>query len=259
MNIKLLTIVLGLILLRLSFAQISENIDIFISGGTSLPVESSIGKSLSFPQLNYFTNADFAADVLGLTPDAENFQEYWKTGFNAGAGLNYHLNSYLAILASFNYNHFEFDKNRLQHDFTDAFENPAVIGVPFNEQGLDVFQGGVNIYELKINAKVQLPLGVFRPYILAGGGYLHLNQDAVRINYYDEPFSDPNNATTIAFYDEIPGNTEDVLVANAGAGILFHLSKNFQPFIQAEYSLGLTKDQNTVMYPIKFGFNFSLR
>jgi opacity protein-like surface antigen len=259
MKKQLLIIVAGLILFQFSIAQISENIDIFVSGGTSLPVESSIGKSLTFPQLNYFTNTDFARDILGLKPSAENFQEYWKTGFNAGAGLNYHLNSYLAITASFNYNHFEFDKNRLQQDISDPFEDPTIIGVPFNKQGLDIFQGGVNIYELKINARVQFPLEIFTPYILAGGGYLHLNQDAVKINYYDEPFSDPTNATTIAFYDEIPGNIEDALVANAGAGILFQLSKIFQPFIQAEYILGLTEDQDTVMYPIKFGFNLSLR
>jgi len=122
--------------------------------------------------------------------------------------LNYHLNSYLSLVADFNYNHFEFDKNSLQQDMSDAFENPEVIGVPFNEEGLDIYQGAVNIYELKINARLQLPSESFRPYIIAGGGYMRVNQDAIKINYFDEPFSDPNNATTIAFYDEIPGYTE---------------------------------------------------
>ena len=259
MNGKFALILFNLILLQLAFAQISENLDIYATAGTSLPVESSIGKSFVFPQLNYFTGSDFAADILGLTPDAANFEKYWKTGFNVGAGLNYHLNSYLSVLADFNYNHFEFDKNTLQQDISDAFEDPDVLGVPFNEEGLDIYQGAVNIYELKINARIQLPSESFRPYIIAGGGYMRVNQDAIKINYYDEPFSDPNNATTIAFYDEIPGNNENALVVNAGAGILYKINKNFQPFIQAEYCLGLTEDQNTVMYPIKFGFNFSLR
>lgn len=259
MNGKLVAILFNLILLQVAFSQISENMDIFVTAGTSLPVESSIGESFIFPQLNYFTNSDFASDILGLTPDAANFEKYWKNGFNAGAGMNYRLNSYLSLVADFNYNHFEFDKNSLQQDISNAFENPAVYGIPFNEQGLDIYQGAVNMYELKINARVQYPSENFRPYILAGGGYMHVNQDAVKINYYDEPFSDPNNATTIAFYDEIPGYSENAAVVNAGAGILFKINKNLQPFIQAEYSSGLTKDQNTVTYPIKFGFNFSLR
>jgi opacity protein-like surface antigen len=245
--------------MQLAFSQLSENLDIYVTAGASLPVESSIGESFVFPQLNYFTGSDFATDILGLTPDEANFEEYWKTGFNVGAGLNYHLNSYLSVLADFNYNHFEFDKNAMQQDISDAIEDPDVIGVPFNEEGLDIYQGAVNIYELKINVRVQLPSESFRPYIIAGGGYMYVNQDAIKINYYDEPFSDPNNAITIAFYDEIPGNTENALVMNAGAGILFKINKNLQPFLQAEYCLGLTEDQNTVMYPIKFGFNFSLK
>lgn len=258
MNRMLAGFVISLMALQFAFSQLSEKIDIFISGGATLPVESVVGKSLSFPQLNYFTGTDFATNILGLTSNEKNFQDYWKNGFNIGAGMNYHLTSFLTLSANFAYNHFEFNKNQLQQDMATAFQNPAVLGLPFNKQGLDIYEGSVNNYELKMNALIYFPLRTIRPYLVAGGGYLHTNQDPVRINYYDEPFSDPLNATTVAFYDEIPGSTFDAAVLNAGAGLLLQLKKNLQPFIQAEYNLGLTKDQNTLTYPIKLGFVFSL-
>lgn len=251
-------LVISLITFQFAFSQLSEKMAVFINGGATMPVESVIGKSLSFPQLNYFTGTDFATNILGLTPDEKNFQDYWKNGFNIGAGMNYRLNSFLTITANFTYNHFEFNKNQLQQDIATAFQNPAVFGLPFNTQGLEIYEGTVNNYELKMNALIYFPVNTIRPYLVAGGGYLHTNQDPVKINYYDEPFSDPLNAITIAFYDEIPGSTFDAAVLNAGAGVILPLKKNLQPFIQAEYNLGLTKDQSTVTYPIKLGFIFSL-
>lgn len=258
MNRLVISFGISFILLQFAFAQLSEKTDIFISAGATMPVESVIGKSFTFPQLNYFTSTDFATNVLGLTPSEKNFQDYWKSGFNIGAGMNYHLTNFLTLTANFAYNHFEFNKNQLQQDMATAFQNPAVLGLPFNEQGLDIYEGSVNNYELKINAVIYFPLRTIRPYILAGGGYQHTNQDPVKINYYDEPSSDPLNAITVAFYDEIPGGMFDAALLNAGAGLLLQLKKNLQPFIQAEYNLGLTKDQNTVTYPIKMGFVFTL-
>ncbi|RQW08412.1 MAG: hypothetical protein EH225_00300 [Calditrichaeota bacterium] len=237
-------------------AQLSENLDIYVAGGITYPVESSIGKSFTFPQLNIYTESDFARDILNLDPDVENFKNFWKPGFNIGGGFIYRINSYLSGVADFNYNNFTLADNELQREIEVAFEDPDIIGVPFNENGLDILRGSIHLYQIMANIRIQYPGGMLQPYLMGGAGYLHVNQESIDITYYDEPF--PFSQGNVSFYDQIPGQQEDVLLLSGTAGVMFRLMKNLRPFIQASYNLGMTENDNTTYYPVRFGLVFTL-
>jgi len=251
---------LSITMIQVGFGQISEKIDIYFSGGTSYPVESVIGKSFEFPQLNNLIAPDFAQNALNLQPDVTNFKEFWKTGINIGAGLAFKANRYLAIMTDFNYSNFTFNKGKLEQQVGNFFADPSGIDIPFslpfNSAGLEINQGSINMYQVMANFRLQMPMELLRPYIIGGAGYLHIGQESININYYDEPYTDSQGS--ISFYDQIPGTKQDALILNGGVGVLFYVKKTFQPFIQVGYNLALTNVDNTIYYPVRFGFNFSL-
>ena len=249
--------------MQLSHSQISEKIGLYVSGGGTMPVESIVGKTFEFPQLSRDVGGDFFTEFLGQQPDSKNIQNYWKTGFNVGGGLRYDLNSILAVSADFNYNLFRFDTNQLASDIGNSLQEIPIdpnMNVPFNPEGLTISQGSLNIYEFSVNVRAQFPLEMFRPYILGGGGYMRVNQDVISLSYYDDfnipPLPQQGN---VSFYDQIPAATYDALMLNAGVGLAVKLGKNLQPFVQVSYVQGLTKGNDTILYPVKFGFLFTLK
>lgn len=247
-------------LIQSGSAQISEKIDLYISGGTSIPIESVIGKTFNFPQLNKTIYPDFAENALNLKPDVANFRDFWKTGINVGAGLIYKFNSNLSVMTDFNYSNFVFNKSKLRQDVANLFADLSAIGsqgsIPFNSAALEINQGSIQMYQIVANLKAQISMKFFRPYIMGGAGYLRINQASININYYDEPFTDVS--ASISFYDQIPGANKDAMVLNGGVGVLFYLNKKLQPFIQASYAYANTQPDKTIYYPIRFGLNFSL-
>ncbi|UCF64235.1 MAG: outer membrane beta-barrel protein [bacterium] len=248
---------------QLSYSQISEKIGLYVSGGGTMPVESIVGKTFEFPQLSRDTDSDFFTEVLGREADSKNIQNYWKTGFNVGGGLRYDINSILAVSADFNYNLFRFDANQLAGDVGNTLQEIPIdpnMNIPYNPDGLTISQGSLNIYEFSVNVRAQFPLERIRPYILGGAGYMRVNQDVISLSYYDDfnipPLPQQGN---VSFYDQIPAATYDAVMLNAGAGLAVKLSKNLQPFVQVSYVLGLTEGNDTILYPVKFGFLFTLK
>jgi opacity protein-like surface antigen len=249
-------LIIFIICINQSIAQLSEKINLIIAGGPSIPVESSIGSSFTFIQLDIISDTSFSNAILGIENSASNFEKYWEPGFNLGAGLEYKFNKYLSLIAAFSYNNFVFDENKLANDFSRGFGS-EFIDLPFNSTGFDVIGGTANIYTISLNAKARYPLKFATPYIAAGGGFMRVNQEQIGVNYFDEPFD--NIQATVSFYDIVPENKENVFTGNAGVGLIFNLGKNFRPFVEANYLLGLTSDNNTIIYPIKFGFVFNLQ
>ena len=113
--------IFSFVFISFCYGQISEKVNIFVSGGPSLPIESSIGKSFQFIQLDSLTGTSFADSILLLQNSTSNFKDYWKPGFNISAGLEYQLHSFVTLQGTFGYNNFTFDKNRLTNDFKRAF------------------------------------------------------------------------------------------------------------------------------------------
>lgn len=253
-----IVIVTILILTQLGFSQVAEKVGIFFSAGGTAPQESIIGKSFVFPQLSRDTGTDFATDFLGYVPNSENIQEYWNNGINIGGGLIWKLNSYLAVSTDFYYNFFSFNESRLTQDIGVTLQD--TIGLPYNENGLSISEGTLNIYELSLNLRAQYPFEKARPYIMGGIGYMHISQNPININYNDD-FNVPPGPQQggVSFFDQIPGQKLDALMFNAGVGLVVQLSKNVQPFLQANGVMGSTTGQNTIYYNLKFGFAFTLR
>jgi hypothetical protein len=255
-------------IVNMGFTQLSEKLNFLVSGGISIPVESSVGESFEFVQLNQYFELDFASTVLGIKQSSSNFEEYWKPGYNFGSALEYKMNNYLSLQGIFNYNHFEFDKNRLTTDFQNAFKNDEYLGLPFNTTSFVAEGGETNMYTFTLNLVGRFPLNIITPYVTAGGGYMHINQDGISVTYFDQPFEE--FGATISFYDVVPKYNDDVFTANAGIGLIFNLGSNFRPYIEADYILGFTVQKadeakgtpersNTIVYPIKFGFLFNLK
>jgi opacity protein-like surface antigen len=254
------TIIIVLIFSQSGFSQIAEKISIFFSGGGTAVQESIVGKNLVFPQLSRDTGTDFAKDFLGYTPNSENIQEYWNNGFNIGGGLIWKFNSYLAVSTDFYYNFFTFNESQLAQDIANSFQDTTIIGIPYNDDGLSISQGTLNIFELSLNGRVQYPFEKVRPFIVGGIGYMHIRQNPININYNDDFNIDPGpQLGTVSFFDQIPGQKLDALMFNAGIGLVVQLSKNVQPFLQANGVFGSTSGQNTIYYNLKFGFAFTLR
>ncbi|MFZ0389281.1 MAG: hypothetical protein WAN36_02395, partial [Calditrichia bacterium] len=132
-------------------AQLRENLSAYVGAGASQPVES------------YLLN-NFLVENQLAPADAENFNNYWNMGVNIGAGLEYHLNSYLSLQANFNYTAFTFNDNELA-----AFVKGLV---PFQIVEFDVNRGNVDLYNVWLSARLEVPLGIISPYVSGGGGYI---------------------------------------------------------------------------------------
>ena len=112
---RLYTIIFTLFLfLQISYGQLSEKIDLFISGGASSPVESNIGYDIQFPQLDEGINGNFARDILGLKQSPSNFKTFWNMGIALNSGIEYNVNKIFAVRWEFLYNNYIFDKNELE-------------------------------------------------------------------------------------------------------------------------------------------------
>ncbi|GAB4364195.1 MAG: hypothetical protein Kow0042_02590 [Calditrichia bacterium] len=253
----ILFMLIHLLPLGWAFGQVSEKINLYISGGTALPQESFIGSQFNFTQLNEGTGSNFAEEFLKIENSPKNFNDYWKTGFSLGSGLEYRLNQILSALVEFNYHNFHFNKEQLEADFRRAIEDPNIVGLPFNESSFELTQGSTNMYSLTLNIKVGFPLEMISTYVVAGGGYLRVQSEALNISYYDEPLS--QEPVAISFYDRIDASSEDALVVNAGGGIIFNIFKNARPYVQASYAQGFTDPYDTKLIGVKFGFVFSFQ
>jgi opacity protein-like surface antigen len=253
---SLYTILVSLFLfLQISYGQISDKIDIFISGGTAIPAESNIGNDLQFPQLNIYTTGNFARDILGLKQSSSNFETFWDIGIALNGGIEYKINKIFTVRGEFLYNNYIFNKNELEKRFNKAFIES--LNSPFNSNGLEILEGSTNIYSILLNLKVGFPLKFFTPYINLGGGYIWLLQEPIDINYYDEPSSQQSG--NISFYDQVPSYSENAFSMNAAGGLMYNLSNNIKPFVEGNYVSGLTKNNNTIFYSFRFGFNFSFQ
>jgi hypothetical protein len=193
-------------------------------------------------------------------------------------GLEYEVNNYLTSIIQFQYQQFQLDKNKFTSQFAEGYENYFFSNLDsslifFNNEGFDVQKGAVDIFTVSLNVKGQYPLPYITPYAAAGGGYMHMKQEVIDINYYDEPLSFvPPQQATITFFDRIPGRTADALLANLGIGIYYNKWNTIHPFVEGQYNLGFTKkvdlfpnkpgDQesfDTIYYSLKFGLIFNLK
>jgi opacity protein-like surface antigen len=224
-----------------AYAQLSEKLTIFVSGGASVPVESFL---FNPPELFQY------GEIFTFEEDKSNFEKYWNTGFNLNAGITYQFNPFLSVVGKFNYNHFSFNKDQLGEDITKILK-PLLedLEVPFYPSNLEIARGSTNIYTIMLNLKAGVSFGILNPYIMAGGGYMWVQQDIINISYVSDE---------VSFFERIAANSDNALTGNAAGGIALNISQRVRPFVHADYVTGSTKDDSTILYTIVFGLNFGL-
>lgn len=235
------------ILTNLGYSQLSQKLQIYVGAGASQPVES------------FLLNKFFEETQIDIqTP--KNFDNYWEPGFNIAAGLEYGFNRNLSIRAGFSYSHFTFNKNPIQeileNDYREIEQFFLQDGDTINIKIVDfeAFRGAVNIYTASLTAKASLPLGVITPYIVGGGGYMHIEQEPIELSNLVDPIE-----YGFSFSFRVTDDKSDSFMGIAGGGISFNLAKNIQPFLEGNYILGLTENDNTIYYSFRTGFIFGLR
>lgn len=224
-----------------AYAQLSEKVTIFVSGGASVPVESFL---FNPPDLYQY------GELFTFEEDKTNFEKYWNTDLNLDAGITYRLNRFFSVVGKFNYNHFGFNQSQLNQDITGTLK-PLLEAqqIPFYPSNLEIDRGSASIYAVTLNLKAGMTLGIFNPYITAGGGYMWVRQDIINISYLSDE---------VSFYERIAANSDNALAGNAGGGIALNISQRVRPFVQADYMYGSTKGDATILYTMVFGLNFGL-
>lgn len=223
------------------YAQLSEKVTIFISGGASVPVESFLFNPAELYQYG---------DVFKFEEDKTNFEKYWNADLNLDAGMTYRLNRFLSVVGKFNYNHFGFNQNQLNEDITATLKPLLELQqIPFYPSSLEIDRGSTNIYTVMLNLKAGMFLGILHPYIIGGGGYMWVQQDIVNVSYISD---------AVSFYERIAANSDNALAGNIGGGIALNISQGVRPFVQADYVYGSTKGDSTILYTLVFGLNFGL-
>ncbi len=236
------------VMVQLGFGQWTQKIKIYTGAGAVFPRESFFLIDF-FPKMIQNVYGVQLEKSLQPVSSAENFETYWNTGVNIGAGLEYELRRHLSLQLGFHYALFGFNEAQVKTDLNKLFKTV--------QAGVDVVdfsanRGTVGIYSIALNLKASLPTGFFTPYLVGGGGFMILNQEPVEISSLTEPLG-------ASFSYRIPEEKTSAITGMGGGGIQIKLSKTIHPFVEGIYHLGLTENENTTFYTFKAGLVFDLK
>jgi len=235
------------ILTSLSYGQLSQKLHLYVGAGAAQPGES------------FLLNKFFEETPIDMqTPD--NFENYWDPGINIGAGLEYGFTRNLSLRADFSYSHFTFNPDPIRRIIEDGYRETEQLAL---QQGdtidirivdFEVYRGAVNIYTASLTAKASLPLGIITPYLVGGGGYMHIEQEPIELSNLVDPIE-----LGFSFSFRIPEDKSDSFMGIAGGGISFNLAQNIHPFFEGNYLLGATEGDDTIYYSFRGGFIFGFQ
>lgn len=239
-SVSILTILL--ILSATLWAQLDEKLTIFISGGAATPVESFIFASPTLVQ---------SGEGLDLARSPGNFEDFYNNGLNIEAGLDYALSENFSLLGRFSYSYFNFSESTLEQAMAAPLGDIlAQLQLPYVASNLALDGGAANFYMVTAGIRAGVDLGMIRPYLTGGGGYMRASQDQVNISYTDD---------LLAFYDRFAKSSENALVVTGGGGVVFQVSQLAQPYVQFDYVNGMTGDVNTIFYGARVGLQLGLK
>jgi hypothetical protein len=163
----------------------------------------------------------------------KNFHDYWKGGWNAGAGVGMTFApgsvGYGSILLNFNMSRFAFDYLKYRNLFLQADQTisrkPAwMVDIMFN------FRGTVTALSKFI-----------QPYVSFGIGYLHFYQGDILVGGYAP--------------DTVLGETKSAIAWDFGVGIDVPVTNNFGIFFDGTSVLGVT-DPTRQYFPLRGGLRY---
>ncbi len=225
-----------------AMAQLEEKLTIYVSGGGAVPVESFLFARPILLQ---------GGDALDLTNDPGNFNDFYDNGINLDVGLNYTVFSNLALVGRFSYNYFNFNHSALEQAMTPTLKEIfAQIEQPYVPANLSLEGGAASIYLVTLGVRTGLDIGVFRPYLIGGGGWMHVSREQVDISYVDD---------LVSFFDRFNDSSSNAPVLTGGAGMQVRISDTVRPFLQFDYTNGFTDNDNTILYGFRFGLQLGLQ
>jgi outer membrane protein W len=214
-------IVLVMMLLPLaSFSQTSGDVQIFASGGLSLPLSSNDCSK-------YYT---VNSRLSNITLPSFKYSKTWTTGFHFGFGLGYTIAPDLSTILDLNYNSSVLDKTAFLKD----------LGLRGNE-----YMNEVTLKMVSINANLKYvfaqPDLFFDPYVTAGAGYMGIAADELSI------------VATSSSIIAAQFKAQNALNTSVGVGVDIRSTESSSLFLELKYDVSYTRSAS----PFSSG-NFSI-
>jgi opacity protein-like surface antigen len=189
--------------------------------------------NISYTQAQNKINIYFEGGV-SFPSHPKIFSDYWSTGYIIGTGIGYTLSPTWSISGSIHYNRFSLDDEGFLRSYG------------FGGLGIQTSGGSAKIVTILSNLKYTLLAETksLAPYIIGGIGYMGIATSD--IEFY------------MAGTDVVRGRSESAFSFFLGTGLILPATKETRYFIQVSYGIGLTKNDNTHIVPIKAGIIFSL-
>lgn len=166
----------------------------------------------------------YANSGLSFPTAPSGFTDGYNMGFNFGGGIEYSVLpfSMLCIRGNFDYNKFLLDKE---------------------DTGVAIEGGNRSIILISGSARVAPPIPMLpiKPYILGGVGLFQVSTEDVKIGII-----------------KIEGDSESAFSLLFGAGIDFSPIPLIAFFVEGNYVLGFTEDENTEYFPVKLGLKIGI-
>lgn len=165
----------------------------------------------------------FANSGLSFPSAPKGFSDSYNMGWNLGAGLEYSVLplSLISIRGTFDYNNFPLDT-----------DDPNIEG---GNAGIILISGAMKVAP-------PLPGLPLKPYLLGEVGYFQFSIADITSGGIRLPTGYSKAALSLAF----------------GAGVDFSFIPLIDLFVEGNYVIGFTEDENTTYFPIKVGFKIGI-
>jgi len=186
-----------------------------------------------YSKMNYYAG-------VGITKNyaPEDFNKYWREGFNIDAGIGRDIASRIELQGKLTFNSFDLN--------TTNYVDYGNLSVPtiYDTLGYKTANGGqATMLSFMINAKLLFPpkrSSKAVPYFIAGIGYSRLHFEQIDVQ--------SSMDTKI-----VPASTENVLTTGIGIGFDIDVTKRTDLYLEGRFDVLFTENESTVVFPIKFG------
>lgn len=162
-----------------------------------------------------------------------DFADYWKTGLNFGAALEYPLSPKVIFQGCLDYNNFPLNEDKfLSED-------------GLNGLGVSLDGGAASIITVSANLKAPLPVqgSSVTPYFVGGLGIFRLSLSDVTVRYQGQS-------------GRVEGISETATALIFGTGLDFTINPKVNMFVEIKYVIGITEGESTRYFPVKIGLSF---
>ena len=192
--------------------------------------------------------------VVPSTPMA--FANYWTMHYGGGVRVGFPLTQSVTFVGSFEYYRFKLNEAGVRDAF--AIDYMRDIWV-FNSVSLSPSADPSSIVSLSANvciAPASISAAV-SPYFVAGMGVMRFSMRDVATPTMSVLSIDNTNIAMIA-ESRIVGGKETAGLIQGGVGINLAVIGSVNAFVEARYTLGLTKGQRTSYIPLNIGVKIQL-